>query len=298
MIAFGCAVTDVETYESYARRGVLRHGEPDSELIGHQSTGSLLRNYNLLLDEAYKREDLEALVLLHQDAEIVDPDFCPKVRAALADPDVAIVGCAGAIGVRSIAWWEGAVTWASFTHQYQEWGGGDFPAMSWTRQETPSFASTGEVDSIDGFVMAVSPWAVENLRFDESLGKIHGYDFDFCCQARAAGKKVVTADLKVVHHHNLILIRNPEAWMEAHMRTAEKWESLVSPPSRNGAVDWKQRARRAEADAAAAKGEAVSAQLQFEALAREYRRLIESSSWRITQPLRKLRALLKGGRRS
>jgi Glycosyltransferase like family len=296
MIVFGCAVTDLETYETYAHPAVLRHGEPDSELLAHQSTGSLMRNYNLLLDEAQKRDDLDALVLLHQDAEIVDPDFCSKVRAALADPDVAIVGCAGAIGVRSIAWWEGAVTWASFTHRYEEWGGGDFPAMSWKREETPTFAYTGEVDAIDGFVMAVSPWAVENLRFDESLGKIHGYDFDFCCQARAAGKKVVTADLKVVHHHNLILIRNPEAWMEAHMRTAEKWESLLSPASSDGAVDWKLRARRAEADAAAAKGEAVSAQLQFEALAREYRRLIESSSWRITEPLRKLKALLKGGR--
>ena len=66
---------------------------------------------------------------------------------------------------------------------------------SWIDEETPSFAKTGEVDAIDGFVMAVSPWAVRNLRFDESLGKIHGYDFDFCAQARAAGHKVVTADL-------------------------------------------------------------------------------------------------------
>ena len=55
-------------------------------------------------------EDLEALVLVHQDAELVDDDFCDRVRAALADPEVAIAGCAGAIGVRSLAWWEGAIT--------------------------------------------------------------------------------------------------------------------------------------------------------------------------------------------
>ena len=39
-------------------------------------------------------------MLVHQDTEIVDADFCAKVRGALADPDVGLVGCVGAIGVR------------------------------------------------------------------------------------------------------------------------------------------------------------------------------------------------------
>jgi hypothetical protein len=296
MIAFGVAVTDVNAYEAYARPGILRHGEPDSKLFAQQSTGSLPRNYNIVLDEARKCDGLEALVLIHQDAEIVDPDFCSKLRETLRDPEVAIVGCAGALGVRSIAWWEGAVTWASFTHRYREWGGGDFPALSWKTSEAPSFAHTGEVDSIDGFVMALSPWAIHNLRFDELLGKIHGYDFDFCCQARAAGKKIATADFKVIHHHDLKLIRDEEAWIEAHMRTAEKWDEPLGLASSNGRVDWKRRARRAEAEAAATKGEAVSAQLQFEALDRQYTRLIHSASWKLTEPLRRMKALLKGRR--
>ena len=45
------------------------------------------------------------------------PDFCAKVREALRDPDVGVVGCVGAIGVRSIAWWEGSVALASFVHR-------------------------------------------------------------------------------------------------------------------------------------------------------------------------------------
>ena len=92
------------------------------------------------------------------------------------------MGCAGAVGVRSIAWWEGAVTWASFTHRYEEFGGGEVPALTWDREQLPPYASTGEVDSIDGIVMVLSPWAVRELRFDESLGTLHGYDFDFCCR--------------------------------------------------------------------------------------------------------------------
>ena len=291
MILFGTAVTDLEIYDRYAAPGISLAAEPDSEVVAHQSAGSLFRNYNLLLDRGGARDDLEALVLVHQDAEIVDPEFCEKIRLALSDPEVAIVGCAGAVGVRGIAWWEGAVTWASFTHRYRELGGGEFPAGSWNTETPPSFTRTGEVDSIDGFVMAISPWAVRNLRFDESLGKLHGYDFDFCMQARAAGKKVVTQDLRVVHHHSLELIENPEAWIEAYIRVAEKWDGRL-PTADRGTVDWRQRALRAEAEAAAAKGEAVSAQMKYEAIERVLDEVETSISWRLTAPLRGPRTLL------
>ena len=292
MILFGTAVTDLETYDRCAAPGIRLAAEPDSEVVAHQSAGSLFRNYNLLLDQAAAREDLEALVLVHQDAEIVDPDFCAKIRQALSDPEVAIVGCAGAVGVRGIAWWEGAVTWASFSHRYRELGGGEFPALSWKRDELPSFTRTGEVDSVDGFVMAVSPWAVENLRFDESLGKLHGYDFDFCMQARAAGKKVVTADFRVVHHHSLELISDSETWIEAHIRVAEKWDGRL-PSAERGEVEWRTRALRAEAEAAAAKGEAVGAQMRADAIERQLSDVTESTSWRVTAPLRWPRRLLQ-----
>ena len=85
--------------------------------------------------------------------------------------------------MRSIAWWEGSVTWASSIHRYGEQGGGEVPA-SWNGGEQPADARTGEVDTVDGFLLALSPWAVRNLRFDESLGLLHGYDFDFCLQVR------------------------------------------------------------------------------------------------------------------
>jgi hypothetical protein len=293
MILFGTAVTDLETYDRCAAPGIRLAAEPDSEVVAHQSAGSLFRNYNLLLDQAAAREDLEALVLVHQDAEIVDPDFCAKIRQALSDPEVAIVGCAGAVGVRGIAWWEGAVTWASFSHRYRELGGGEFPSLSWTdAEEPPSFTRTGEVDSVDGFVMAVSPWAVENLRFDESLGKLHGYDFDFCMQARAAGKKVVTADFRVVHHHSLELISDSETWIEAHIRVAEKWDGRL-PSAERGEVDWRKRSLRAEAEAAAAKGDAISERLKREATERQLSDVTESTSWRVTAPLRWPRRLLQ-----
>ena len=316
MIAFGCAITSAQTYQRFAEPGIQVAAEPDSEILVYGAAGSIFRNYNLLLDRAAKLDGLEALVLLHQDAEIVDPDFCEKVREALRDPEVALVGCAGAIGVRNIAWWQGSVTWASFTHHYEELGGGEMEALSWQQDQIPVHAHTGEVEAIDGFVMAVSPWVVRELRFDESLGQaLHGYDFDFCLQAREAGRKVVTADFRVIHHHSLKLIGNVESWVEAHIKIAEKWDGRM-PGVGAGGGDWKQRARRAEAEAAAAQTQVGAEKLLREATAkalreerkrvdavkREMSRYTSSKSWRMMAPARwlghALRRLLRPGRSS
>jgi Glycosyltransferase like family len=305
MIIFGCPITDVEAYQRYAEPGLKLAADPDSEIFafsaaGLNGTGSIFRNYNLLMEEAGKVENLEALVLVHQDAEIVDPDFCDKVRAALRDPDVGIVGCAGAIGVRNIAWWDGSVTFASFTHQYEEYGGGEIVGSTWNLEEAPPQARTGEVDVIDGFMMALSPWVVRNVRFDESLGQLHGYDFDFCQQVRAAGKKVVTEHLRVIHHHSLELIGDVEGWIAAHMRVAEKWDGKLSGAATTPG-DWKQRARWAEARCDAAMMQANAAELAREAAVLHIERQLDgverSASWRLTKPLRWLKALFKRGRK-
>src|SRR3954454_7251939 len=187
MIAFACSITKPDVYARCAEPGIRRVAEPDSRVHAVPAVGSIFRSYNALLDTAGGWDDLEALVLVHQDTEIVTPDFCAKVRGALADPDVGVVGCVGAIGVRSIAWWEASVTQASFINRYEEHGGGDLESFSWDWDEAPPYARTGEVETLDGFLLVLSPWAVENVRFDESLGQFHGYDLDFCLQVRDAG---------------------------------------------------------------------------------------------------------------
>src|SRR5205085_124080 len=64
---------------------------------------------------------------------------------------------------------------------------------------------THDVETVDGLVMALSPWAVRNLRFDEdSYEGFDAYDADFCAQARAAGKRVVVTELPVIHRHTRV----------------------------------------------------------------------------------------------
>jgi hypothetical protein len=303
VIAFGCAITAPDVYDRHARPGIERAAEPDSPVLAYRATASIFRSYNILLDRAAAMDGLEALVLVHQDTEITDGDFCAKVRAGLADPEVGVLGCVGAVGVRSIAWWEGSVTWASFVHRYGELGGGDLPGFAWDTGTAPPFARTGEVDVVDGFLLALSPWVVRHVRFDETLGQLHGYDLDFCLQVREAGRTVRTTDFHAIHNHALELVSDPEGWVEAHVKVARKWQDRM-PGIGDGGGDWEQRARRAEAEAEAARASAVSHQLRYDARERQFQRELDemrtSIGWRLTEPLRRanhLRRRLRERRR-
>jgi hypothetical protein len=288
MIAFGTSVTKPDVFRRCAEPGIRRVAEDDSQVEAMPAIGSIFRSYNALLDRFAECEGLEALVLVHQDAEIVDTDFCATIRETLRDPAVGLVGCVGAVGVRSIAWWEASVTCASFVNRYEEHGGGELPSFSWSWSEAPAYARLGEVETLDGFVLVLPPWTVRNIRFDESLGQFHGYDLDYCLQVRAAGRKVVTAGFRAIHHRALHMLPDAEEWTDAHMRVADKWDGEMGIGG--GVGSWKDRARRAEADAAAARLLGHQTRIAREAQLRELERAIDeathSISWRITMPLR------------
>jgi hypothetical protein len=288
MIAFGSAITKPDVYRRCAEPGLRRVAEAGSEIYPMDAIGSIFRSYNALLDHFAGRDGLEALVLVHQDAEIVEPDFCQIVREPLSDPRTGVVGCVGAVGVRSIAWWEASVTCASFVNRYEEHGGGDLESFSWAWTEAPAYARIGEVETLDGFVLVLSPWVVRNVRFDESLGAFHGYDLDFCLQVRAAERRVMTADFRAIHHRPLEMVPDPDEWIDAHVRVARKWEGRMGIGA--GAGTWIDRARRAEAEADAARALGYMHRLESDARVRELQRALaettESISWRVTAPLR------------
>jgi hypothetical protein len=153
--------------------------------------------------------------------------------------------------------------------------------------------------------MVLSPWVTRNVRFDEGLGsQIHGYDLDFCLQVRESGRKVRTADFKVVHHHSLELVGDPDIWIQAHVNVAEKWEGRmpgIGRPNWGAAEDWKRRARQAEAEAGATRLDRASMELRANARERQLQaeldEIRDSKSWRVTAPLRQASALTRRLRR-
>lgn len=138
--------------------------------------------YNTIID-AYAGRELDALILLHDDLELTDPDAEAKLLAPLADPDVGLVGVAGG-GGDSIYWWNHNPVGHQLT---------DVMNIDFGQRE-------GDVTLIEGSVMVLSPWLLANLRFDLRFTGYHGYD-EIGQQVRAAGKRVVVVDVDT-HHHN------------------------------------------------------------------------------------------------
>ena len=280
MIAFGVSVSEAEAFRRYTQPGIELAREQDSVVLAFAAVDTVARSNNLILDAAAREPELEALVLLHPHAEIRDREFCATIRAVLADPEVAVVGCAGGRPAPTLAWWEGAVAAGDVVHAYNEHGSGELPAYSWSARQAPP----AEVDAVDPWVLVLSRWGVQNLRFDEELVLGHGAEVDLCWAARAAGKKVVVADLSVIEHRTVALVDDVELWAQAHIALARKW--APDAPQEQ----WRARARRAEAEREALRIQAffgrVNYDTQIEALERELARKTSTLSWRATQPLR------------
>jgi Glycosyltransferase like family len=293
LIAFGSSISGAEAYRRYAEPGIRRATEPDSPVLAYAAVEPVARTYNLILDAAAALDELEALVLVHPHTEIVDPAFCAKVRAALADPDLGLLGCAGARDVHGIAWWEGEVVIGNVRQQYEEYRGGTIDSVPWAaRHPVPA-----EVDAVDGQLLVLAPWVVRNVRFDETLLLGHGFDLDFSLRVRQSGRRLAVADLEVVHHRSLELVSDLAVWVEAHIQIAERWDATLNeaPGDEQG---WKRRARRAEARREAARAIAMSESLRLDAqvleLERQFEQKTSTISWKLTAPLRALNRWRRG----
>src|SRR4051794_27855073 len=213
MFVFATCVGSAEKYERYARPGLRRAAELDSLIVETSSETSLHEAYNEILDAVAELPGVEALVLLHEDTEILDAAFCEHVRRCLAEaPDAAILGTVGARRVQGLSWWEG------------ERRG----RVAETRGELDFGAGRHEVDAVDGLLLVLSPWAIEHLRCDtERFSGFHAYDLDLCFQARAAGKQVLVDELRVFHHTKGGF-GDREAFLRADAAFRTKWRGLLS----------------------------------------------------------------------
>lgn len=224
MIGFGVSVADRQKFRQWAEPGMARVAEPDSEVWTIENADSIQHAYNAILDRAAERDDLEALVLLHEDTEIDDVRFMEKVRNGFHDPLNAVLGPVGARGVRSLAWWEADVTFGRV-------GAPNVTLEPIMHAEVPY--GWHQVDSVDGLMMVLSPWAVREVRFDERFAAyFHGYDVDYCFEVRAQGRRCLVAPLGAIHY-GVWRPTRVDRWIEAHVLWQRKWAiggMLPRPP--------------------------------------------------------------------
>jgi hypothetical protein len=201
-LAYGVCVGSWDKFNRY----VVPRTE-GRQLLGLSGQDSIAVAYNRIL-EAFDCRDLPGLVLQHDDLEIVDPMAEPILLEALSVEDVALVGVAGGDARSGLAWWN----IDPVGHQLTDSMNIDFGRRS------------GDVTLLEGSLLAFSPWAMENLAFDEDYPGFHGYD-EIAMQARDQGKRVVVVDLDT-HHHSMLGFDSVDShaeWHRADERFRKKW---------------------------------------------------------------------------
>jgi hypothetical protein len=184
VILYGVCAGPGGKFERIAAPGIERVRDTDDRVLALFDQPSIFVAYNRIIDQARQHADLEALVLIHDDVELLDGQIKSKLLTAFEDESVAVVGVIGAAGVQSLEWWNYETRGRVQEDRLGliDFGGGEH-----------------DVDVVDGLFMAISPWAVFNVRFDENYRGFHGYDGDLCLTVKSQGRRVMVADIRVAH---------------------------------------------------------------------------------------------------
>lgn len=201
VIAYGCCVGSIEKLEKYVRPHTA------GPLIALYDQSSIAEAYNKIIDIVQDMDNVDALVLQHDDLEITDQNFVSKMLDAMTS-DVALIGVAGGKNAQTLAWWDYETT----GHQQTDSG-----MLTFTEP-------TGDVEVLEGSILILTPWSIRHLRFDERYGGFHGYD-DIGYEAVACGKRVIVVDADTYHHTSLGWKSqdNFDAWSMANDKFREKW---------------------------------------------------------------------------
>jgi hypothetical protein len=212
-VLYGCCVGWWDEFHNYVLPWVgdgrvYGDGAPSKPIVAVAGLTSIARAYNAILNTTWV-DDLDALILLHTDLQILDPQAEQRILDAFrSDPDVALIGVAGGGGERGTHWWE----CNPIGHQQIDTQMIDFGARE------------GYVDVLEGSLLAMAPWAAGMLRFDEEMPGFHGYD-EIALLSKALGKKNLVLNIDTHHHtHGGFKGRqSTDDWQIANQRSRLKW---------------------------------------------------------------------------
>lgn len=180
MFVFGVCVESPHTFDRYCLPSIATHGGSDATLMSSPDL-PVAKVYNDVLDACLDVEGIDAIVLLHDDVEIVDPHFRRRVVDAFDhDPRLGVIGVSGpGVGAR----------WSRDP-------GGPLP--------TPPSDTTNTgvpVDYVDAACLILRPDFAARFRFDaDTFSGRTGFEVDFCHRAREQGWNVVVDTLGLASH--------------------------------------------------------------------------------------------------
>lgn len=202
-IGYGVCVGSWDRHAQYVAPHT--NGNP---VLGISGQTSIAQTYNTILDFYASAKSDIVVILQHDDLEVTDPDAESKILDRFAaEADAALIGVAGGSARSGLAWWN----MDPVGHQRTDSMMIDFGPR------------TGEVDLLEGSLLAFSPWAVRNLRFEPRPG-FHSYD-EIAMTAKSLGQRAVVVDIDT-HHHTRVDFDSPashDEWLEGDRWFRQKW---------------------------------------------------------------------------
>ncbi len=213
MIIFGTCVGNEERYRTVALPSIERVAGTEDLIWSRSGERGIGAAYNEMILAARDVAGCQALVVLHEDVQIVDDNFRPKLLKSLGH-NVGLVGVVGASRLKGLAWWDARCT-AGLVYE--------------TRGVIDFGTRRADVDAVDGLLMALAPSTFRTMLFDgDSFPAFHGYDIDYCIQARDAGLRVLVTDIDVLHRTKGGY-GDRAAYNAAEVALIEKWPNWIKP---------------------------------------------------------------------
>lgn len=178
-------------------------------------------------NEGVKLSKYNNLCFLHEDVYFHSPDWGRKILQHLQLPDVGICGVAGRDFVSRVpASWGKKLSGVNIIQS-------DKLGIRRTRRKLiPGNYKNPvrEVITLDGVILCCRKDIFEKIRFDESIGDFHGYDFDICIQSAVNGyRNYVMYDIVLEHFSR----GNPNAcYYRALIKVFRKWKDKLPLYSR------------------------------------------------------------------
>jgi GT2 family glycosyltransferase len=213
VLVFGCCVGPSGKFATVAEPSLAAVMAPEDVLVREQGGDGICAAYNRILQQARAIEDCEGVVLLHDDVSLGD-QARQQLLAGMRAPGAGIVGVVGGRGLFGPQWVD-ARQRAGYADDFYGW-----------RRYGPA---TADVDVVDGLLLAISPATFRSIEFDEdAFPAFHGYDTDYCLQARHAGHRVRVVHVDYVHRDKGG-VGDGEAFDVSARALETRWPDLIRP---------------------------------------------------------------------